>query len=222
MKLKKIASLALAGVMAVSMLAGCSGKGNNSGNNDDDDVVTATGVNADAVIAALKDATTEAVKVTASSELQNELETVVKFLGDSSFSIGNSDDDDFNEHVLDVMAAFTGVDYVEDFDFNHEARYEKAQTVIFTAAMNTVVGSDMDDTVSKLAIARSIDNAIDELVMKENSLGDNAVVEDGDDYYTFDYTAELAVVEISDAAGRTAYVFACTVTCTPSAATVEL
>ena len=33
MKLKKIASLALAGLMAVSMLAGCSGKGSdNSGN----------------------------------------------------------------------------------------------------------------------------------------------------------------------------------------------
>ncbi len=218
MKLKKIASLMLAGIMAVSMLAGCSGKGNNSGNNNGNGVVTATGVNADTVIAALKDATTEAVKVTASSELQNELETVVKYLGDSSFSIG-SVDDDFSENAV---AIFTGVDYVEVFDFDDEDNYKKAQTVIFTGATSSVVGNDVDDTVSKLAIARSIDFAIDELEMNENSLNEGAAVEDGTDYYTFNYTAELAVVEVSDAAGRTTYVYACTVTCTPSAATVEL
>ena len=218
MKLKKIASLMLAGIMAVSMLAGCSGKGNNSGNNNGNGVVTATGVNADTVIAALKDATTEAVKVTASSELQNELATVVKYLGDSSFSIG-SVDDDFSENAV---AIFTGVDYVEVFDFDDEDNYKKAQTVIFTGATSSVVGNDVDDTVSKLAIARSIDFAIDELEMNENSLNEGAAVEDGTDYYTFNYTAELAVVEVSDAAGRTTYVYACTVTCTPSAATVEL
>ena len=218
MKLKKIASLALAGVMAVSMLAGCSGKGNNSGNNNGNGVVTATGVNADTVVAALKDATTEAVKVTASSELQNELESVVKYLGDSSFSIGDMHDD-FSERV---MAAFTGVDYVEEFDFNIEDNYKKAQTVIFTGATSSVVGNDVDDTLSKLAIARSIDAAIGDLEMKENSLADGAEVKDGDDYYTFNYTAELAVVKVSNAAGQTAYVYACTVTCTPSAATVEL
>ena len=218
MKLKKIASLMLAGIMAVSMLAGCSGKGNNSGNNNGNGVVTATGVNADTVIAALKDATTEAVKVTASSELQNELETVVKYLGDSSFSIG-SVDDDFSENAV---AIFTGVDYVEVFDVDDEDNYKKAQTVIFTGATSSVVGNDVDDTVSKLAIARSIDFAIDELEMNENSLNEGAAVEDGTDYYTFNYTAELAVVEVSDAAGRTTYVYACTVTCTPSAATVEL
>ena len=221
MKLKKIASLMLAGVMAVSMLAGCSGKGNNSGNNNGDGVVTATGVNADTVIAALKDATTEAVKVTASSELQNELETVVKYLGDASFSIGN-DDVNFNNDVLSLMANFTGVDYVNGFNFDVEAEYKKAQTVIFTCATSEIVGNDVDDTLSKLAIARDIDNNIGNLVMKENSLGDGEMVADGRDYYTFDYTAELAVVEVSDAAGRTAYVYACTVTCTPSAATVEL
>ena len=220
MKLKKIASLALAGVMAVSMLAGCSGKGNNSGNNNGNGVVTATGVNADTVIAALKDATTEAVKVTASSELQNELETVVKYLGDASFSIGHRDFD-FDK---DNMTIFTGVDYVDDIDFDDEDNYKKAQTVIFTCATSAIdgVGNDVDDTISKLAIARSIDADIDSLVLKENDLDDGEEVKDGDDYYTFNYTAELAVVKISNAAGQTAYVYACTVTCTPSAATVEL
>ena len=41
MKLKKIASLALAGIMAVSMLAGCSNEGNTPDNNEEDNQVVA-------------------------------------------------------------------------------------------------------------------------------------------------------------------------------------
>ena len=48
MKLKKIASLMLAGVMAVSMLAGCSGKGNGNDGEPENPVVPTTGVVADA------------------------------------------------------------------------------------------------------------------------------------------------------------------------------
>ena len=50
MKLKKIASLALAGVMAVSMLAGCEGgKGNNNNNPDNGQPVITTTPVVDAV-----------------------------------------------------------------------------------------------------------------------------------------------------------------------------
>ena len=48
MKLKKIASLMLAGVMAVSMLAGCSGKDNGDDGEPENPVVPTTGVVADA------------------------------------------------------------------------------------------------------------------------------------------------------------------------------
>ena len=48
MKLKKIASMMLAGVMAVSMLAGCSGKGNGNNGEPENPVVPTTGVVADA------------------------------------------------------------------------------------------------------------------------------------------------------------------------------
>ena len=80
MKLKKIASLMLAGVMAVSMLAGCSGNGTNGGNNDDDVVIT-EGVSASNVIAALNEDTTDKVAFTASSDLQTTLEAAVKYVG---------------------------------------------------------------------------------------------------------------------------------------------
>ena len=47
MKLKKIASLMLAGVMAVSMLAGCSGNGSNNNNNNDETVISLSQRNPD-------------------------------------------------------------------------------------------------------------------------------------------------------------------------------
>ena len=47
MKLKKIVSLALAGVMAVGMLAGCSTNGTTSDDGDDTTVITTSGVSAD-------------------------------------------------------------------------------------------------------------------------------------------------------------------------------
>ena len=43
MKLKKIASLMMVGVMAVSMLAGCSATGNTPDNNEDDNQIVTTG-----------------------------------------------------------------------------------------------------------------------------------------------------------------------------------
>lgn len=59
MKLKKIASLALAGIMAVSMLAGCSNEGNTPDNNEEDNQVVANGnaatYAADALSAELKE-----------------------------------------------------------------------------------------------------------------------------------------------------------------------
>ena len=61
MKLKKIAALALAGVMAVSMLAGCAGKGTD----DKNDITDLTS----AVIAQLSSDTTKKVTFTKSTDL---------------------------------------------------------------------------------------------------------------------------------------------------------
>ena len=78
MKLKKIASLMLAGVMAVSMLAGCS----NGTKPEDDkkDPVVNTGM-AGKVIAALDKDTTDKVAFTASSSLETTLQKAVQNVG---------------------------------------------------------------------------------------------------------------------------------------------
>ena len=80
MKLKKIASLMLAGVMAVSMLAGC-GEGSSSSSSEPTNPVTpvATGI-ADAVNAARNDYAKSALKLTynESSSLAEILQTVAQ------------------------------------------------------------------------------------------------------------------------------------------------
>ena len=81
MKLKKIASLALAGVMAVSMLAGCSGNGGNGGDNNNDDVVDTSVLGVDGIVSLLDEDTTKSVTFSADNSLQNALNKVVSEIG---------------------------------------------------------------------------------------------------------------------------------------------
>ena len=69
MKLKKIASLMLAGVMAVSMLAGCSDNGNTPDNNEDDNQIVTTGNAATYATDALSEDLKEYITVSSSSTL---------------------------------------------------------------------------------------------------------------------------------------------------------
>ena len=77
MKLKKIASLMLAGVMAVSMLAGCSGKGTD---NKGEETVTASTLTGK-VISALDEDTTKKVAFSSSSVLDAAIAKAVQQVG---------------------------------------------------------------------------------------------------------------------------------------------
>ena len=70
MKLKKIASLMLAGIMAVSMLAGCS-NGTKDDDNDMDDTITTTATGAAALL---------------NDELSQASKNIVKFTNDSKLN----------------------------------------------------------------------------------------------------------------------------------------
>ena len=69
MKLKKIASLMLAGVMAVSMLAGCSGKGTTGGDEDKNPIVPVASNAVEYAKDALSTSMKDKVDVVASAEL---------------------------------------------------------------------------------------------------------------------------------------------------------
>ena len=87
MKLKKIASLALAGVMAVSMLAGCEGgKGNDNNNPDNGQPVITTTPVVDAVNKGQKSTNAVKIKFTKNDSLDAALAKALGFTGKASIS----------------------------------------------------------------------------------------------------------------------------------------
>lgn len=201
MKLKKIAALALAGVMAVSMLAGCSGGSNK----------TESGVTAAAVIDALgKD---NKVAFSASSALQSTVEKTIQNIGlDNVSKISVADlakvdtKLDANEFQLSKGTDTTN----EDIDKNSDT---------FTAVKAVTVPSNYGEDYAVQMLA----SAIKEVTVENNSkditeLTDYNTQKYGDSsqyYYKFSYTGNVAVVTVPNAdaaATETTYVVAFTVT----------
>ena len=207
MKLKKFAAMMLAGVMAVSMLAGCSGKGTNGGNNgaNQPEPTPETGI-----VAAFNNEQDEdnEVKVTFSSNasLENAVKKAVEVAGantdanDIAFSVGQSvgfanSALDFAEHgdekgitdggtrtALYVNKFVSGVRYNEDFAIDAAVRN-----------MNDVVAALDEDT---LATNHNDDVDYFELSYTGNACMVSVPQEDGstDWYvvYTITQTAEKA------------------------------
>ena len=122
MKLKKIASLALAGIMAVSMLAGCSDKNTTTdeGNKGDQNQVTAASV-ADYANSLLSDKQKSIFKFENSSELTAALQKVA---GDSKKFTSDDIDDykdtySWNDMAVDELATELKKELELDFDHNN-------------------------------------------------------------------------------------------------------
>ena len=92
MKLKKIASLMLAGVMAVSMLAGCSGSTTDDNtNNGDDNTTTVPASNASTVFAkALSDKANIKIDMADSGTLNTNLNTAMENVTSSTIKLFNT------------------------------------------------------------------------------------------------------------------------------------
>ena len=91
MKLKKIASLALAGVMAVSMLAGCSGSTTNDNPNGDDNTITVPASNASTVFQkALSSKANIKIDMADNGTLNTNLNTAVENLTSSTIKVFNN------------------------------------------------------------------------------------------------------------------------------------
>ena len=218
MKLKKIASLMLAGVMAVSMLAGCSGNGSNNNNNNNDDPVVNTGLTG-SVIAALDKDSTDNATFSASTSLESDLEMAVKNVGSDISKVDASNiattqtgiktvlikiDDDYAKTLPGVNT----VSPVESDD-------KETQSQTYVVVMPTVGANE--NYVAK-ELAKVIDNEPDWATLADYS-GDYKAGTKDEYWYNFDYTVDMAVVETADAVtGQTVYVAAYTVTRTPTKA----
>ena len=211
MKLKKIASLALAGIMAVSMLAGCS---NGTGSKDDGTAVVVSGMTGK-VIAALDEDITDVVSFSSSTTLENLLKKAVQNAGTAfKTNITKNDlkniENTLTINELPVAAAGTEKD----------AKNEKSYTFVMNMEKGDV-GASAEYVANQLAARfdtfKVEDAAADNTMAKLDKNSVNYTKDETTYWYNYSYKAEMAVVEITDAVtGQTSYALACTITRTPT------
>lgn len=212
MKLKKLVSLALAGVLAVSMLAGC--KANSSSSSEQ----PATGVNAATVVAALNMDKTVSEKVTfsASASLQTTADKAMTYAQDTVVN------QQFNTALLKKIDDKISTVKLPKVGSGTYANDKVAQSYTFVANTNNFYGATDKATVEKL-----VQEILKEAVNESNTMAQlPAAGETLNDYgetyhYEFKYTADVAVTSATNANGQVTYYAVVTLTRTPSRVAVK-
>ena len=227
MKLNKVLALALSGVMAVSMLAGCSGKASNGGETGEGETPIVESGAAANVIAALDSETKAKVSFSSNSALQTTLETAIRFVGMDedieSSDIRNAmlaiDSDLSNEWAFPYVSLTTWTGSSEDTD-------KEEQSIMDVIVLdNKVVGADeayaarlLAETIDAKKVGYSnsanVTLAFSELSENSKNYDDS---ENNGYWYDFSYTGDMAFAQVTDAvSGQITYVVAYTATRTPT------
>ena len=204
MKLKKIASLALAGIMAVSMLAGCGDNANGGNNNNGGETNTATGVAAafnEAQIAG------NAVKVefTNSSALNSYLAEAVKRAGQKAANTTVETELNYVSGIADKVPASLRAFANESTDNdNLEDGMKIVQVDVYKAGVN--------EALNEAAAVKYAANKVNEAVAALDA--DNYVKNSGvgSTYYKYGYTGEASMVSVVNNDGTTDYYFVTVIT----------
>ena len=219
MKLKKIASLMLAGVMAVSMLAGCKTADNSGDNGNDDVIVTPT---ATSIVTAVNNgqSATNKVKINCTSDatLDNALSSAVKSLGD----IG------VRPELVALLENLTG-DEIGIDDVDQKTGWKEDTNGVITrgwkldTSVNGKVVTDMEvmyvPALSKEAALKSAAAEIDSVVATLTATTYD-MVEADEKYTDYSYTGTVSMVSAETVAGTTNYYVAYTITQTTSVKTL--
>ena len=208
MKLKKIVSLALAGVMAVSMLAGCANNGGNGGNDSGKEPVTqpATGV-----AAAFNDAqsSTNKAKVVFSNDasIDAALSQAVKTAGQGA------DYDVVGTYVSYATGIVDTGLWIEDGkdDNTSKSADGATATVAYCGKMNSVTDKVWSEDAAVTKVATALDEAIAGFIDTTYSETDPKTQE-GDTYYDYSYTGTASMVKVDNTTGTTDYYFFITIT----------
>ena len=203
MKLKKIASLALAGVMAVSMLAGCN-TASNGGNNNDDGQNQTTPTNSTVVDYANQTLSSTAKKYM-TYESASWLDTALKDVATnkSNFSADNIKDvfcDDnivsyydndwanaMADKIVDTMSgkeAYTHNNY-RDHSFAMVPANKESKSIVWVYTVSGVLDEEMAVNV--------VAGSMSEWMARDN-LGQP--IDDGN--YDCDYTAEISALKVTN------------------------
>ena len=218
MKLKKIASLALAGVMAVSMLAGCAGKTNTDTNTNEK---PATGTNVAAVLNA-NETTDFDIVYTDDATLSSKMQQVLDLYGTGAF-----DNTGLKTEVKGAIASVAGLE--------NEAPKVPSSYLTWTSLVNANVnyygnhsnnGKDGDlvgtYTVydfyvmkgfnTKEAAIKAYANTMDSAIKAGTNLSDKSynykAATSGQKYYEYSYNGTVGMATVKNADGTMTYVFA--------------
>ena len=192
MKLKKIASLALAGLMAVSMLAGC---GDNSSNNNTT-VVPGTS----SVVSAVNDGQNANNKVkitfTSSTVLENAINTLVADNGDKVLTSGN---------FAGAMPKLTGETYGTAVWSDTNTPSASGKQVLLYANALTALNKD----AALKMVANKVDETVKDLV---KTTYDEDTYRAGNTFYNYSYEGEIALVSATNTTNVTTWYYAFTIT----------
>lgn len=199
MKLKKIASLVLAGLMAVSMLAGC---GDNSSSNNNGTVVEPG--NSTIIVDAANDAQDPANKVK------------VTFTSDAKLLSALQGAIELKTPNADAIKKLTGAEVVSslpDLTANDTSADEVVETML-------VVG-EVPGALNETAAAKMAGKEVNEIVknLKKNTLNNSDPA--GTKYYAYSYEGTIVMASSTDIAGNVTYYVAGTITRTAAKKTLE-
>ena len=245
MKLKKIASLMLAGVMAVSMLTACGSNGNtgngNNGNENPDPTPATTSV-VDAVNKG--QSATNAVKIdfTVNSELDNALAKAVSVYGndaDENFTIDNNRPV-FISEVAGAITRMTGLKSVSAKDgasgYISVGWVDKNGFLTETVDRDRAVQNNKDakGKVYTLFVVRQfpavwteeaalnrVAEVADEMIAGLDAHSNVDTLKAGEKYYTYGYDGNISMVSVKNLNGTTDYYVAYVVNQTVTESTLK-
>ena len=211
MKLKKIASLALAGIMAVSMLAGCNGS--NSSNNGDV-VVPSTSSTVAAVNNGQSKLNDVKIDFTSGSELTNFLSQLLNQKGES---ISLPD--------MAGIGVVTGKTYGLINNTTYDSNYKKKKktfTQLYGIVPITYTATINAEPLSEEAALEMLANRVDSTVSALDKTQDMSGVNTGDKYYAYSYTGEISdMLTLEKMNGTVSYYAIYTITQTITEKTLE-
>ena len=213
MKLKKIASLALAGIMAVSMLAGCSNNGNNNGNSNGDDNTVITPSTTPVVDAVNKgqDVTNDVkITFTADSKLDAALQKAVSVYGTDSTTTElanaiyhmtglesvSAEKDKVKAAYRDANGFCNGQLKYSDGDV-----YEKLNGKVYTIfnVEEITSANALSEEAALNIVAEKADSLIAQLAKTSKE------VKTGEKYYSYSYDGNISMVSVTAIDGTTNY-----------------
>ena len=232
MKLKKFAAMMLAGVMAVSMLAGCNGKSNtnNGGNDGEGNTVTPT-----SIVAAVNNGQSKTNKVkidfTSDATLDAALAKAVKAVGDNPNSLIplnmeiarltgisiNMTEYMYGGNTNDVSVYATVPVSHDDYNQSAEKTGEFDGAVVEAMWAVPLMNAATEKAAAEKLAAAAIDAVVaglDDTTLDSDTKNDQK-------YYDFSYTGKVSMVSSTANDGSVNYYYAFVITQTATQKTLE-